>query len=169
MKIKYVAILLASLMVVAQSASAKDSRDFGQIYVECGLGGLIAQHTPWAAVITNVTWDLGTTAISSELSSPDSCKGQSSQSAAFIHESYEPLAMDLAHGQGEHLSALMSIPGCDAAVQPALAKALRTDFAKMVGQPDYSKMNQMQKSEGLYNIFQKNLQAQPFAGSCNIG
>ena len=166
MKLKAAALIIASSVLISQNAMAE--RDFGQIYVECGLGALIAPNTHWVAVVTNITWDLGTTAISSELSSPDSCKGSSSQSAAFIHESYEPLAKDLAQGQGQHLTALMTIPGCDSNVQPEMATALRGDFAKMVGQTDYSEMTQMQKSEGLYNIFQKNLQSN-FANACNVG
>lgn len=164
---KLAALLFASTMVMAQGAYAQ--RDFGQIYVECGLGALIAPNTAWVAVVTNITWDLGTTAISSELSTPESCKGGDSQAAAFIHESYEPLAMDLAQGNGDHLAALMAIPGCDASVQPELSNAMRADFAEMVGQTNYSNMNQMEKSEGLYNIFQKNLNTQQFAASCNIG
>ena len=165
MKFKSAALFIASSMLMAQTVSA---RDFGQIYVECGLGAVIAPDTAWVAVSTNITWDLGTTAVLSELSSPESCSGSSSRSAAFIHEGYAPLVMDLAQGQGDHLTALMSIPGCDAAVQPELADALRGDFAQMVGQSDYSEMNQMQKSEGLYNIFQKKMQSD-FANSCNIG
>lgn len=58
-------VCLGGMMATTMPAQAKSNRTFGQIYTQCGLGAMIAPHTPVVAAITNVTWDLGTTAISS--------------------------------------------------------------------------------------------------------
>lgn len=60
------------LLAFAQPASA---REFADIYTDCGLGALIAPNNGAVAAVTNVTWDSGTTAVSSDASSAESCKG----------------------------------------------------------------------------------------------
>lgn len=130
------------------------ARDFATIYVECGLGALIAPRTPVVAVITNITWDLGTTAISSEMSSPESCKGESVGTASFIHDSYDLLEMDLASGAGTHLDMLATLVGLDtdSAARTEFVGALRADFASYVANSDYGLQNRFQKAEALYNM-----------------
>jgi len=44
---------------------------------------------PINVAVTNVTWDLGTTAISSDISSQDSCQGGKVKVRVFINNSYE--------------------------------------------------------------------------------
>jgi len=135
--------------VLLHSATA---RDFADIYTDCGLGALIAPDNDAVAAVTNVTWDLGTTAISSNISSPDTCKGGQGRVASFIYESYEALAQDLAVGNGDYLNALITLTGCDEADRAALARVLREDFAQLVAQPDYTGQTRYAKAEALYNI-----------------
>lgn len=54
-----------------EATGAKKKRAFADIYTECGLGTMIAPKNAAVAAVTNVTWDLGTTAISSDDSSED--------------------------------------------------------------------------------------------------
>jgi hypothetical protein len=79
--LKIASLALAGLMVTSISAQA---REFAEIYTECGLGAMIAPRTPAVAAVTNVTWDLGTTAVTSNISSPDTCQGGKEKTAAFI-------------------------------------------------------------------------------------
>ena len=128
------------------------ARDFAEIYTECGLGALIAPRNEVVAAVTNVTWDLGTTAISSNITSPQTCIGGYGRVASFIYQSYESLAQDLAIGKGDYLNALVTLSGCSKADKSVLVEAIREDFAALVAQPDYKEKTRYQKSEALYNI-----------------
>lgn len=148
-------LALAGLAVIAVvTPRAAEARDFATIYVECGLGALIAPRTPVVAVITNITWDLGTTAISSELSSPESCKGVPAETASFINDAYDQLEGDLAAGGGSHLEMLASLVGFepDSKERHQFIAQLRSDFTEYVAQWDYPMQNQFTRSEALYNM-----------------
>ena len=136
----------------AQTASA---REFADIYTECGLGAMIAPNNAAVAAVTNVTWDLGTTAISSDASSADSCKGGKPKTAAYIFQSYAQLEADLAKGEGKHLTALMTIAGCAADARADVVQSLRTGFAGSVASPDYATQTRFQRSEALFNQVQQ--------------
>ena len=66
-------IITGASLLVFSSMSFAD-REFADIYTECGLGAMIAPNNEAVAAVTNVTWDLGTTAISSDASSEENCK-----------------------------------------------------------------------------------------------
>ncbi|OIO69165.1 MAG: hypothetical protein AUJ56_07840 [Zetaproteobacteria bacterium CG1_02_49_23] len=149
---------------MVQNVSA---REFADIYVDCGLGAMIAPKTPVVAAVTNVTWDLGTTAMSSNYSSPESCKGGSAKTAAFINDSYAPIENELARGEGDYLTAMMTTAGCDEAAQPALSSAVRKDFADRVASTDYAHETGFQHAEGLYNILQNQINNN-FSKVCSV-
>lgn len=143
------------------------AREFADIYTECGLGSLIAPSNTAVAAVTNVTWDSGTTAISSNISSPDTCKGGQAKKAAFIHETYPQLERDLARGHGKHLDTLLSIAGCNVSVRENVGLALRSDFAKLIAEPGYSTRNRYEQSKGLYERLNARI-GSDFATSCSI-
>jgi len=105
-------------MIGLLATSPAQSREFADIYAECGLGGMIfsgeSDNNRILAIISNVTWDLGTTAILSDASSEDNCQGGGG-TAAFIMQTYPSIERDLARGEGEYLDAMLDIRGCDAA------------------------------------------------------
>jgi hypothetical protein len=115
------------------------------------LGAVIAPNNGAVAAVTNVTWDLGTTAISSNATSADSCKGGKPKTAAFVFQQYAELEKDLSQGQGKHLAALMNIAGC----QPAAAQTLRTSFASSVASPGYATQTRYERAEALFNQVQQ--------------
>ncbi|MGH8454884.1 MAG: DUF3015 family protein [Nevskiales bacterium] len=152
----------ASLVSFAQNANA---REFADIYTECGLGAMIAPRNEAVAAVTNVTWDLGTTAISSNITSPDTCMGGQAKTAALIYESYPSLERSLAQGRGEHVEALLTLAGCNSADHNSVVSSLRSRFAETVANPGYTDQTQYQKAESLYNLF--NAVAENY--SCTIG
>lgn len=154
----------AVLLTAAQPAAA---REFADIYTECGLGAMIAPNNGAVAAVTNVTWDLGTTAISSNASSPESCQGAKPKKAAFVHDAYAQIEKDLARGAGQHLSALMTLSGCSAQAQPQLAVALRQDFAAVAARDGYVAQTRFQQAESLYNVVSQRIQ-KDFSASCSI-
>jgi hypothetical protein len=140
------------LLGVSQSAQA---RDFGAIYQECGLGGAMSTESPGWAVSTNITWDWGTTAIISDVSSPESCKGGKAKTAAYINEAYPKLAQDLSRGEGKHLTALMTLSGCNAAIQPTVARELRSDLTTLVSAPGYAAQSRKEQAAALFDVVQQ--------------
>lgn len=161
-------IVAAAIMAAAAFAPRAQARDFGQIYTQCGLGGLIAGSVPVLAVITNITWDLGTTAISSEATTPESCHGGAAKTAAFINQAAPQLEQDLARGQGQHLTALLELSGCSAEAQPAITSALRSDLSRSLAAPGAAVRSGYQQAEALYDLYTARLQAD-FAQVCTGG
>jgi len=143
-----VAAITAVMLSTAQDSQA---REFAEIYTECGLGAMIAPKHEAVAAVTNVTWDLGTTAISSNISSEDTCAGGKAKVAAFINDSYENIEKDLASGEGKYLNTLASIAKKDAESKENFIANLRNDFSSIVASADYDNLTKYQKSQKLYN------------------
>lgn len=159
------ALAVLSVLAVAQPSVA---RDFAEIYTQCGLGAMIAPKHEAVAAVTNVTWDLGTTAISSNATSPETCQGGKGKTAAFIHDAYPQLEKDLAKGEGAYLDTLLTLSGCASNVRPAVATALRKDFSTSVADPQYSRQSRYEQASGLYDMFYRRIEV-GFADSCHTG
>lgn len=141
-KIKLSLAALAVSVVLAPQAQA---REFADIYTECGLGAMIAPRNAAVAAVTNVTWDLGTTAVSTNISSPESCNGGEAKTAAFIGKSYDDLELEIASGEGKYVDTLESMTTKD-------MTDVRTEFSEFVGSDEYAKMDKTEKVEKLFNI-----------------
>jgi len=151
---------IAAGMALALLGGSAQARDFGSIYTECGLGALIAPKTAWVAVVTNITWDLGSTAISSDLSTADSCKGGKEKVAAFVFQSVAQLETDIARGEGEHLAAVSSLAGCSATnTQVSFGNGLRSEFSQVLANPAYESGNRMEKASMLFDSVQNSATA----------
>ena len=148
-------LIIANSLTTLTMMSTSNARKFGQIYTQCGIGAMIFKKNETLAAISNITWDLGTTAISSDYSSNENCKGSAVAKAAFIQSSYTPLEQDIAKGNGKHLNALMDIMQCDKNIRKDVVKSMRSDFAKTVSTVAYSKATPYQKAEKLYNMTNK--------------
>ncbi len=148
-QLKVLAMAILALVAFSQPASA---RDFADIYSECGIGAMVAPNNQACAVLSNFTWDYGSTAITSNVSSPDTCKGGYGKTAMFIHDSYETLENEIASGSGDYLDTLMLLVGVDEGESDVFLNSLRNDFSSLVGQDDYAQLSLFEKSEALYNI-----------------
>ncbi|MCK5902286.1 MAG: DUF3015 family protein [Cocleimonas sp.] len=135
-------------------ATTSQAREFGEIYTQCGLGAMIFKKTPVVAAISNITWDLGTTAILSNASSEDQCQGSQVASAAFIHKSYASLEHDIAKGEGKHLNALMDIASCSNTSRAGVVTKVRADFATTAAKKGFATSSPYNKSKALYDIMQ---------------
>lgn len=149
---KVIAIIVTPMLAISMMSTANAERDFGQIYTQCGIGAMIFKTNETLAAISNITWDLGTTAFSSNMSSDENCKGSAVAKASFIHSAYTALEQDIAKGEGQHLNALMDIMKCDSNVRQDVVKSMRTDFAKTVSNVAYSTATAQQKSKQLYDM-----------------
>ena len=142
MKIKTTLVTVAMLTILTPQAEA---RSFGEIYKECGIGAMIFDETPVAAAISNVIWDLGTTAVSTNISSPEECSVGNGKIAAFIGKSYDDLELEIASGEGKYVDTLATMTTKD-------ISDIRSEFAELVASNDYESMDKVKKIEKLYNI-----------------
>lgn len=157
---KVLAIVSIGALMGAFSQAAS-AREFADIYTECGLGAIIAPNNGVVAAVTNVTWDLGTTAVSTNISSPESCAGGKKKTAALLIQNYAQIERDLARGKGEHLAAVMVAAGCSATSQEAVATSLRNGLQARASKADFATATRLDRAKAVYN----DLGA---AGTCTI-
>jgi hypothetical protein len=142
---KKIKLSIAALALTTLFTPQAQAREFADIYTECGLGAMIAPHNEAVAAVTNVTWDLGTTAISSNISSEENCNGGKAKVAAFITKSYDDLEVEIASGEGKYFDTLASMTDKD-------MKSIRAEFSDLVASNEYAKLSKEKKIEKLYNI-----------------
>jgi len=162
-----VSTLCALTVGLALTTQAHAERTMEEIYQECGIGGLIfGESNPTLAFISNVTWDLGTTAAISNAT--DGCNvGSTTTAAIFIHESYDVLASDLARGEGVYLESLTTLLHCGDQTSDAVVTALRNDFGSVIGASGYSSMTDFEKSDALFQLVAPRL-SNDAATSCAV-
>ncbi len=143
---------LAVLLVTSQSIQA---RPFAEVYAECGIGATLfnsgssgSSDGRTLAITSNLTWDLGTTALSSDVTSDSSCAGGSAATAELMMHTYPAIERDLARGEGEHLDAVLAASGCDADVHAALGQGLRADLAASTLDVEASRFDQVDYLHG---------------------
>lgn len=147
---KILASVLLTLLLAPSAVFAKN------IYTQCGIGAMIFSKTGWAAAISNIIWDLGTTASSTTTTSPSQCAGSGASAAKIIHENYTQIEEEVSTGEGQHLTAALNVLGCQQSVHSKIISDLRSGLSERVNQNDYSEKNQVQKSEAFfYDLIQK--------------
>ena len=133
-------------------------------YSDCGIGAALFKNDI-AATISNVIWDLGTTAVISGTASPDTCSGADMAAAEMIFDTYVSIEEETARGGGEHVYAVLEIMQCQQSAQSAIVAALRDDFAASLQDVDYAARSDLQKAESYYNMVKAQVTG-PFAGAC---
>ena len=61
--IKKTLAIISFVMIIVPSIATADK----VVWRDWGIGGMIFSDTSWAAIISNIIWDLGTTATSSNI------------------------------------------------------------------------------------------------------
>jgi len=136
---------LLSAVLVSTVFAVSSERNLEQVYKECGIGGMLfANSSPIGAITSNVTWDWGSTALSSNASSADTCTSTKVKAAEFIHKSYDAIITNVANGNGDYLKSLSNLSGKD-------VKELRGTVHSLMSASDYSNQTAIQKSSNLYS------------------
>jgi Protein of unknown function (DUF3015) len=146
------AALMATAPAFAQDKSAGSGPN---PFTDCGIGAALFPETKWAAVTSNVIWDIGITAVVSATASPQTCSGKKVTAALFIRDTYDKLAEETAAGNGEHLSVAMAMFGCAAAAQQATALQVRSAMGTAVAAPGYVDKKPLDKAADFYAILDK--------------
>lgn len=121
-------------------------------FSDCGIGAALFKDTKWAAVSSNVIWDIGTTAVTSATASPETCSGANVVTAKFIIDNYDNIVEELAEGEGEHLVSMYNVLGCGESSQNAMTSAIRGEIASSVSKNDYQEQTLINKSTQLYTV-----------------
>lgn len=134
-------------------------------FTDCGIGAALFPDTHWAAVTSNVIWDVGTTAIISATASPETCQGSSAQAAKFINDTYDGVIEDTARGDGEYVVTLLEIFGCEKAIQSDIVDVIRRDVSEIISADDYDELSHVEKAESYYNVIDAKVRGS-FSASC---
>ena len=147
-----------TMAAVAIFAFAVNQAKAANPYSDCGIGAAIFSDNGAAATISNVIWDLGTTAVTSATLSPDTCTSGSADTAKFILETIDNLESDVAMGNGDHVDALAGLMQCDSFVDIA---ALAADgYGDFVASDAYQSASKMDKASAFYDTLKtSNIQA----------
>ena len=127
------------------------------IYTRCGLGAIFFPNDNTGSMITNITWDLGTTALSSEAS--NTCtrdKGEARVVAAlqFIHNSYAVIEFEIANGNGKYLNTLLTLLEVSDDEASQFKLELRSGFTNIVSNIEYSDQTTLEQTKALFNLAQ---------------
>lgn len=141
-----------SATAIAEESSKAPAGSGPNPYSDCGIGAALFKSTKWAAVTSNVIWDLGLTAITSATMSPETCSGKQVEAALFIRDTYPVLVEDVARGSGEHLATALGLFECGADRSEAAAARIRSEMAMVVSKEGYAKQTTLQKASDLYDV-----------------
>ncbi|MCS5626032.1 MAG: DUF3015 family protein [Planctomycetes bacterium] len=163
------ALLVCLLTLVSAPAVEATSHGPGTApnpYSDCGIGAAIFPTVGWAAAISNVIWDLGSTAITSALSTPDTCNARKVKTATLILETLPGLERDIARADGKHLAALGDVMACSTSARSGLAADLRVSYAGVITQQGYEAKSRTERAFDLYSAVRDVTEASP--DSCDV-
>jgi len=148
--------ILATLLAASSNSWANESAPAAgsgpNPFSDCGIGAALFSDVSWAAVSSNVIWDLGSTAVTSATASQETCSGNKLAAAVFINDTYETLVEETAKGQGEHLVTLMNILECKEANQKVIISDVRSSMGAFIGSPSYDLMTHVEKASSYYDV-----------------
>lgn len=141
---------ITSNTLMAEGAPGSGPNPFS----DCGIGAAIFSNNV-AASISNVIWDIGTTAVTSATASPETCNGKDAVVAEFIFESYDNLMEETANGSGQHISSLMNILELNEEVHADVISTIRMDMTSALSESTYSTLSSIEKAEIFYHSIMK--------------
>lgn len=155
MKAKLAAMIVAAAAAVPGSVLAADGdKAVGSgpnPFSDCGIGAALFPKVDVAAVLSNIIWDLGSTAVTSATASPETCTGKEVKAAAFIMDGIEDLQLETAAGEGAHLAALMNILDVPAEARTDVLTSVRKDMAAAVAAPGYADLDARTQASRYYD------------------
>lgn len=137
---------LTALLLMSQTFAEKTKIGWR----DCGIGAMVFPSTAWAAVTSNITWDLGLTATSSSTSSPSQCAGKSASIAKFINQNYASLEEQTVIGSGKHLVTVLEMANCKKSAHSQIVNDIRQGFMTQLNKESHQSLTETQKAEIYY-------------------
>jgi hypothetical protein len=160
-------VLLAITVPGTASAAETQTKKTLNPWTDCGIGAMIFTNTGWAAAISNIIWDFGITAVTSNYSSQNTCGSSNAKVAMFIGTTYANLEDETAKGNGQHLHALLDMLSCDPASHQQIIRSVRSEFGQSISRADYNEKDTLAKAEGYYNLVQEKVSGE-FSQQCHV-
>lgn len=148
-----ITLALSSLLGATSSIALAETKPVGSgpnPFTDCGIGAALFPSTHWAAVSSNVIWDVGSTAVTSATASPETCTNKNVQTAQFVLDTYDNLLEESSKGAGEHLTAVFNMMGCESTDQTVAISSLRSFAAQAVNVEKYDQQTKTQKAAYFY-------------------
>lgn len=155
------AVSIAASSLLPVSAQAADLNP----WTDCGIGAMIFPHTPVGAVISNVIWDLGSTAVTSAGLSKNTCEGERAKMAMFIGTTYSNLEEETVQGEGQHVRAMLNLASCKPAAHEEIMRSVRAEFAQSLQNSAYAQKSALVKAQDYYTLVQAKVTGE-FAAQC---
>ena len=166
MKRLFVLAVLVLSPTVSMASGAQGSG--ANPYTECGIGAALFPSTGWAAVISNVIWDLGSTALSSAITTPEHCNAKKVKTAKLILETLPELEKDIAMGNGKYLAALNNTMGCNTAAQGAINANIRASYVSVVSDKAYGTKSNIARANDLYHSVKEVITTPALKNTCTV-
>ena len=149
---KKLLLTMAIFMMPLSIASAQDKVQGSgpNPYTDCGIGAAIFQDLYWAAATSNVIWDLGTTAITSAVASPETCNAKKMETASLILETLPELEKDVATGEGAYIVALADTMDCSSKAE-TVAADMRAYYGSVVSNASYGSKTEAERAMDMYS------------------
>jgi hypothetical protein len=155
MGIRNIGVTTALVLAVScAGVNAEEKKEVGSgpnPFTDCGIGAALFPNTDWAAVTSNIIWDIGITASISATASPETCSKKKVAAAVFISNTYASLVEETAAGSGQHLTTLLNILECKEQNHAAVIDTVRADVAGNVNAADYTSQSHVDRASGYYN------------------
>lgn len=147
-----IATCLFASFFAFNSAQAEEKK-IRNPWKQCGIGAMIFtdEEDGTLAAVSNIIWDLGTTAMSSKVSSPDTCDRRQYSAAQFISVNHASLEVESARGETQKVAAISNLMGCSSAVTNDFAQELRVRSEKDMSDDAYASLSKEQKMEKYFN------------------
>ncbi|MEK9727670.1 MAG: DUF3015 family protein [Candidatus Margulisiibacteriota bacterium] len=155
-------ILLIMLLTISIQSFAKTNA-----WRDCGIGAIVFPDNGSLAAISNLIWDLGTTAVTSQISSEETCSGAKASTAKFIMETYPILEEETIRGNGEHVDSMLTMLNCNINSKSKLTESIRSSLADEMAKVAYVDLTRSEKAEAFYNIVDTKV-SNDFAKVCTI-
>jgi hypothetical protein len=164
--IKIIAAALFLLISTTTTSFAEEAKKSLNPWTDCGIGAMIFTDTGWAAAISNIIWDYGTTAVTSNVSSQNTCGSSNAKKVAMlIGTSYASLESETVQGGGQHINAMLTALTCAPSSQAQIIQSLKSDFAQSLQSAEHVALTEQAKAEAYYNMVQAKVNGQ-FASQC---
>lgn len=134
----------------------------GNALEECGIGAVFFPSNKTAAIVSNIIWDLGTTAASSQSSSPSSCAGTEATAALFINKTYPVLEEQFVKGGGTHVTALLDILECDQSAQQGVINNVQSGLTASFSDASFATDTEFNKAKKITALIDQ------ASASCNV-
>jgi hypothetical protein len=158
MKLKHILTCLVTVSLVlflSLGVASAAGKKRPNPWKECGIGAMIFNDDPTIAAISNIIWDLGTTAVSSAVTTPGACEGSTVVAARMIQDTYATVENETVKGQGEHLTAVLNLMGCEENAHGEIISAVRDDLLTSMQSDDYDSMDVTAKAESYFLAMQE--------------